>query len=90
MSRADALQEAMAHWLEATGAAAPLDLTLHHKWLRREHGYRGSLQPLQRDFKARFPTPNRRSRRRVETPPEAQCQGDWMHLPGVMIRDRTP
>lgn len=54
-----------------------LNLAALHAWLREEHGYRGSLRSLQRYYRRRYPTPRKRARRRVETPPGAQAQVDW-------------
>lgn len=43
-----------------------------------EHGYDGSYKAVLRYIRATFPKPKRRPYRRVETPPGAQTQTDWM------------
>lgn len=60
-----------------------------HDWLVCEHGYPGSLRSLQRYYRAHFPRPRIRARRRVETPPGAQAQADWGEFPRVLVAGRT-
>jgi transposase len=67
---------------------APVNLAALHDWLVAEHGYAGSLRSVQRYYRAQFPRPQRRARRRVETPPGAQAQIDWAEWPGVRIAGR--
>lgn len=62
-----------------------INLALLHDWLCREHGYTGSLKSVQRYWKRTYPAPKIRSRRRVETPPGAQAQVDWVEFPGVTL-----
>lgn len=78
-------QEAIATWLEQLDDSGPLNLAALHDWLVTEHHYPGSLRSLQRYFKAHFPHPKVRARRRVETPPGAQAQADWGEFPRVLI-----
>jgi transposase len=66
-------------------AGGRLNLALLHDWLRREHGYTGSLKSVQRHWKRTYPAPKIRARRRVETPPGAQAQVDWVEFPGVTL-----
>jgi transposase len=82
---ADEHAERIAHWLESLGEAGPVNLAALHDYLVEEHEYAGSLRSLQRYFRARFPRPARRARRRVETPPGAQAQADWAEYPRLRI-----
>ncbi len=66
-------------------AGSRINLALLHDWLRREHGYTGSLKSVQRHWKRTYPAPKIRARRRVETPPGAQAQVDWVEFPGVTL-----
>lgn len=50
-----------------------------------EHGYPGTLRSVQRYFRAEFPRPRLRARRRIETPPGAQAQADWCEFPRVRV-----
>jgi transposase len=82
---ASAWREAITHWLESQGDPGPVNLAGLHSWLVEEHGYEGSLRSIQRYFRAHFPKPRRRARRRIETPPGAQAQVDWAHFPRVQV-----
>lgn len=64
---------------------APLNLAVLHEILIDEHGYKGSLRSVQRFYRAHYPPPAKRARRRVETPPGSQAQADWAHFPGMVI-----
>jgi transposase len=74
-------------WLAGQGEGAPTNLAALHAWLVAEHDFPGSLRSVQRYFRARFPRPRRRARRRVETPPGAQTQIDWAEFRGVPFVD---
>ena len=76
--------EAIATYVERS-PEAPVNVAALHDWLIEEHGYTGSLRSVQRYYVAQFPRPQRRARRRVETPPGAQAQIDWAEWPGVRI-----
>lgn len=80
--------EAISLWRDqqADGRA---NLAALHDWLRREHGYDGSLKSVQRYWKRTFPTPAIRARRRVETPAGAQAQADWAEFPGAVLGDEV-
>ena len=84
-------QEAITLWLDRIDTDGALNLAALHDWLASEHGYPGSLRSLQRYFKATYPQPRVRARRRAETPPGAQAQADWGEYPRVWIggRQRT-
>ncbi|MDO9069568.1 MAG: IS21 family transposase [Deltaproteobacteria bacterium] len=79
--------EAIAHYLSSLGDG-PVNITALHQWLAAEHGYPGSLRSLQRYYRARYPRPRLRARRRVETPPGAQAQADWSEWPRLWIARR--
>ncbi len=81
-------QDAIATWLERLDDDGPLNLAALHDWLVVEHHYPGSLRSLQRYFKAHFPQPKIRARRRIETPPGAQAQANWGEFPRVLIAGR--
>jgi transposase len=81
---ASAHANAIEYWRDRRGDVA-INLAELHAWLRREHGYAGSLRSIQRYWKRTFPAPAIRARRRVETPPGAQAQVDWAHFRGVLI-----
>jgi transposase len=88
--RAEELSPAIEAWL----AAKPLhherlNLAALHDYLVAEHGYGGSLRSVQRYFRAHYPSPRVRARRRVETPPGAQGQADWAHFGGVVVARRS-
>jgi len=81
-------QDAIATWMERLDDDGPLNLAALHDWLVTEQDYPGSLRSLQRYFKAHFPQPKVRARRRVETPPGAQAQADWGQFPRMLIAGR--
>jgi transposase len=76
--------EAVAHWREQQKGER-INLAALHAWLRREHGYEGSLRSVQRYWIRTFPAPRIRARRRVETPPGAQAQVDWAEFRNVVL-----
>ena len=57
--------EAIAHWRDQQ-TDGRINLAALHDWLRREHGYGGSLTSVQRYWRRTFPVPAIRARRRVE------------------------
>ena len=74
--------EAIAHWRDQQ-TDGRINLAALHDWLRREHGYAGSLKSVQRYW--RRTAPAIRARRRVETPAGAQAQVDWAEYPGMVL-----
>lgn len=56
-----------------------------HAWLVAEHDYAGSLRSVQRYYRAHYPPPPKRARRRIETPPGAQAQVDWATFPSMIV-----
>ena len=75
---------AIAHWREQQ-TDGRINLAALHDWLRREHGYAGSLKSVQRYWRRTFPAPTIRARRRVETPAGAQAQVDWAEYPAMVL-----
>ncbi|SEB08995.1 IS21 family transposase [Rubrimonas cliftonensis] len=84
VSAASAHAEAIAHWRDQQ-TDGRINLAALHDWLRREHGYGGSLKSVQRYWRRTFPAPAIRARRRVETPAGAQAQVDWAEYPGMVL-----
>ena len=76
--------EAISHW-RSQQEGGRINLAELHAWLQREHDYGGSLRSVQRYWKATYPAPKIRSRRRVETPAGAQAQVDWAEFPGAVL-----
>ena len=85
--RAEAVAEAIAHWLSSQKPG--INLQLLYEYLVREHDYGGSYKSIQRYVRRHYPGPKVRTRRRVETPPGAQAQADWGVFPGVRIGDEV-
>src|SRR5512134_3236171 len=59
--------DAIEHWRGQREDAA-INLVELHAWLRREHGYTGSLRSIQRYWKRTFPAPAIRARRASRRP----------------------
>lgn len=76
------LEAAVAEWWaaqkEGTGSERPPSAEGLLGYLQEEHGYGHSYRSVLRYIRARFPAPKVRPFRRVETPPGAQSQTDWM------------
>src|SRR4051794_11178940 len=90
--KADALADAIAHWVGANqpagggeGPQRPGNVHALHDWLRQEHGYQGSYKSVLRFVRAHYPRPRLRPFRRVETPPGAQAQVDWGEFAGLDV-----
>lgn len=82
--------EVIDQWVRARRESeAPLNLAALHERLIRDHAYRGSLRSVQRYYRAHYPPPARRARRRVETPPGSQAQADWAHFRGLVVARRN-
>lgn len=86
--KAEVFAAAIEHWREQQDGDG-VNLAALHDWLRREHGYDGSLRSVQRYWRRTFPAPTVRARRRIETPPGAQAQVDWAHFPAVIVGDEA-
>jgi transposase len=76
VSSVEPFAEAIAHWMGSEMQRGVNGLVLF-EWLVAEHGYAGSYKAVQRFVRRRYPRPQLRVRRRVETPPGAQAQADW-------------
>jgi len=74
---ADRWSDQIDWYLSSRDEEEPLNLAALHDWLIAEHEYAGSLKSVQRFYCRHYPTPRRRARRRIETPPGAQAQVDW-------------
>ena len=90
--KADALAQAIAHWISSTQPAScdeaaqrPGNVHALHDWLRQEHGYQGSYKSVLRFIRAHYPRPRLRPFRRVETPPGSQAQVDWGEFAGLDV-----
>ena len=55
--------------------------------LQAEHGYQGSYKSVRKFVRRHFPPPRRRPFRRIETPPGAQSQTDWMEFRRIDVGD---
>lgn len=53
-----------------------------------EYAYNGSYKSVRKFVRDRFPAPEKRPFRRIETPPAAQVQSDWLEQ-RVRMRDRS-
>lgn len=85
------LADATRQWWEAQLATLPDDrppsIEALYAWLQAEHGYEGSYKSVRKFVRRHFPPPKRRPFRRIETPPGAQTQTDWMELRGMDVGD---
>jgi transposase len=84
--KAEAVSNAIAHWHETRqDDARPVNVLDLYEWLVAEHGYEGSYKSVLRFVRAEYPKPRLRTYRRVETPPGAQSQTDWVEYPRVVL-----
>lgn len=63
----------------------PINILALHEYLKREHKYPGSYKSVLRYTRKHFKVPVGRPKRRVETPPGAQCQTDWTTMGEIFI-----
>ena len=88
--RAALLSGEIEEWLAADPRRRErVNLAALHDHLVAEHDYRGSLRSVERYYRAHYPPPRVRARRRVETPPGSQAQADWAHFPGAVVGGRV-
>jgi transposase len=70
------------HWWKTQEDYLPKDRppNVQELWafLVDQHQYSGSYKSVRKFVRERFPAPKRRPFRRIETPPGAQTQSDWM------------
>lgn len=76
------LEQVVKHWWQDQLELLPADrgpnIQQLWQWLVDEHGYTGSYKSVRKYVRAKFPAPKLRPFRRVETPPGAQTQSDWL------------
>jgi transposase len=63
----------------------PVNVRALWEHLVSEYGYEGSYRSVLRYVRARYERPKLRTYRRVETPPGAQTQTDWVEYPAVDV-----
>jgi len=82
--QAEPMAKVIAAWHAQWGdPRRPVNVRELHEHLVSEYGYPGSYRSVLRYVRAHYPTPKRRTYRRVETPPGAQAQTDWGEYPRV-------
>lgn len=83
------LEAAVAHWWQdqleqlsctSGGGDRSPNATVLWQWLVDEHNYPGSCKSVRKYVRGRFDRPKLRPFRRVETPPGAQTQSDWLEM----------
>ena len=76
------LAAAVEHWwrgqVELLPAGRSPNIQQLWQWLVDEHQYSGSYKSVRKYVRAKFPAPKLRPFRRIETPPGAQTQSDWL------------
>ena len=75
------LAEAVAHWWESQQEVLgdrPPNVRELWDYLVEEHDFDGSYKAVRKYVRGRFEQPKRRPFRRIETPPGAQTQSDWL------------
>lgn len=84
------LVEVVDHWWQDQVTSLPngRSPSVHQLWsyLVDEYSYSGSYKSVRKFARDRFPTPVTRPLRRIETPPAAQVQSDWLET-NVRLRD---
>lgn len=85
------LTEVVDHWWKDQQHSLPAGRppNVHQLWtlLVDEYAYGGSYKSVRKFVRERFPAPLKRPFRRIETPPAAQSQSDWLERK-VRLRDR--
>lgn len=70
------------HWWDTQQAVLPKDRppNVHSLWMHLvdEFAYGGSYKSVRKYVRERYPAPKLRPFRRIETPPGAQMQSDWL------------
>ena len=77
------LSGVIAEWCRAQSEVAPgrpPNVEALVAYLREHHDYAHSYKAVLRYVRAKFPAPKARPFRRVETPPGAQTQSDWLEV----------
>lgn len=85
------LVEAVDHWWQSQRATLPQERppNVQELWthLVDEHGYAGSYKSVRKYVREKYPAPRRRPFRRIETPPGAQTQSDWLEATIAISED---
>jgi transposase len=78
------LVQVVEHWWQTAQEVLPGDRppNVQELWtfLADEYQYTGSYKSVRKYVREHFPAPQRRPFRRIETPPGAQTQSDWLEL----------
>ena len=78
------LAEVVDHWWKTQIELLPKNrspsIQQLHDHLKAEHDYSGSYKSVRKYVRATFEKPKLRAFRRIETPPGAQTQSDWMEI----------
>lgn len=86
------LVDVVDHWWQNQLAVLPSNRppSVQQLWsyLVDEYDYRGSYKSVRKFARSRFPAPVQRPFRRIETPPAAQVQSDWLEQT-VRLRDSS-
>ncbi|MCA9145716.1 MAG: IS21 family transposase [Planctomycetales bacterium] len=87
------LQEVVKRWWETTTGSLPdgrpPNVQALWAYLVDEHQYSGSYKSVRRYVREKFPAPKKRPFRRIETPPGAQTQSDWLEAT-IDIHEEEP
>lgn len=88
LTRLHGFEEALRTWVAVncgTPPKEPVNVLALYDHLRYEHNYPSSYKSVLRYTRKHFPVALGRPKRRVETPPGAQCQTDWMEMGEYLI-----
>ena len=87
------LKQVVEHWWKTQEAVLPKNRppNVQELWtfLVDQHEFLGSYKSVRKFVRERFPAPKQRPFRRIETPPGAQTQSDWMEA-SIHIGDELP
>lgn len=81
-------EEVVLSWIETHAGLPPkepVNVLALYEHLKHDHKYPASYKSVLRYTRKHFPVPVGRPKRRVETPPGAQCQTDWTDMGDVWI-----
>lgn len=87
-TRLHGYEAAVQHWVETHYGLPPrevVNVLALYDHLCNEHRYPASYKSVLRFARKHFAVPVGRPRRRVETPPGAQCQTDWVEMGEIRI-----
>ncbi len=87
------LEQVVEHWwrsqVESLPCGRPPNVKSLWMFLIDDHHYPGSYKSVRKYAREQFAAPKKRPFRRVETPPGAQTQSDWLELT-IDISERDP